>query len=223
MSRRRNAYPTLVAFFVVVFVLSNITATKGVQIGPLVTDGAFFLFPAAYVLGDVLSECYGFKAARRAIYTGFAAAVLSVATFAAAIALPSADFYPNQEAFTTVLGLVPQIVVASLTGYLVGQLLNSWTLVKIKEFTGERSLWARLIGSTIVGEFGDTVLFCLIAAPVIGINSWEDAVNYIVVGFIWKTAIEVVVMPFTYALVRWLNGSSDQETRRDTLQSGRLQ
>lgn len=201
---QRTAYPVLLALFVVIFVISNITATKGVIIGPLITDGAFFLFPLAYVIGDVLAECYGFKATRRAIWTGFAAMLLTVAAFWTAIALPSADFWDGQEAFAGVLGLVPRIVLASLAGYLVGQLLNSYTLVRLKQRMGEKTLWARLLGSTIVGEFGDTLVFCLIAAPVIGISSFSDTVNYTVVGFAWKTAVEVAVMPITYLVIGWV-------------------
>ncbi|PKF69249.1 hypothetical protein CXB45_02755 [Corynebacterium mastitidis] len=194
----------IVTLFVAVFLISNITATKGVALGPLITDGAFFLFPLAYVLGDVLAECYGFAAARRAILTGFGVTLLAVASFYLAIALPPADFYPHQEEFSLVLGLVPQIVLASLAGYLVGQLLNSYVLVALKRRTGEGRLWARLLGSTVVGEFGDTLLFCLIAAPVIGIATWGDALNYLLVGFAWKTALEVILLPVTYAAIGWI-------------------
>ena len=201
---QRSYYPIIVAFFVAVFLISNILATKGVAIGPLITDGAFFLFPLAYVLGDVLAECYGFRAARRAIFTGFAVTLLAVVSFYVAIWLPPANFYGSQDEFAHILGLVPQIVLASLTGYVVGQLLNSWVLVKIKQRTGEKSLWARLIGSTVVGEFGDTLLFCLIAAPVIGIATVADLINYVVVGFLWKTLIEVALLPLTYAAIAWV-------------------
>ncbi|MEJ4099082.1 queuosine precursor transporter [Corynebacterium mastitidis] len=201
---QRSFYPVIVTLFVAVFLISNITATKGVALGPLITDGAFFLFPLAYVLGDVLAECYGFAAARRAILTGFGVTLLAVASFYLAIALPAADFYPHQEEFSLVLGLVPQIVLASLAGYLVGQLLNSYVLVALKRRTGEGRLWARLLGSTVVGEFGDTLLFCLIAAPVIGIATWGDGLNYLLVGFAWKTALEVILLPVTYAAIGWI-------------------
>lgn len=206
---QRSFYPVLLAFFVVIFLISNITATKGVAIGPLITDGAFFLFPAAYVIGDVLSECYGFKATRRAIWTGFAAMLVAVVAFHIAIALPAASFYDGQLSFAATLGLVPQIVLASLCGYVVGQLLNSYVLVSIKKRTGERSLWARLLGSTIVGEFGDTLVFCIIAAPVIGINTPGQVVNYTLVGFLWKTAVEVAIMPLTYAVIRFVKQRED--------------
>lgn len=199
---QKSAYPVLLALFTTIFVLSNIVSTKGVQVGPLVTDGAFFLFPAAYVIGDVISECYGFRAARRAVWTGFLAMIIAVSTFYVAILLPAASFYEGQAAFAVTLGLVPRIVVASLSGYAAGQLLNAWLLTLMKDRLGERGLWKRLLGSTVVGEFGDTLIFCLIAAPVIGISTVGDTANYVVVGFVWKTLVEVVVMPITYLVIR---------------------
>lgn len=201
---RAGLYPVFLAAFVVVFVISNITASKGVTIGPLVTDGAFFLFPIAYIIGDVLAECYGFKATRVAIWTGFASALVAVLAFYVAIWLPAADFYENQEAFSAVLGLVPQIVAASLAGYAVGQLLNAWVLTTMKNRNANAPLWQRLMGSTIVGEFGDTLVFCLIAATAIGISTLSDLVNYVIVGFVWKTAMEAVLLPVTYRVVAWV-------------------
>lgn len=199
---QKSAYPVLLALFTTIFVLSNIVSTKGVQMGPLVMDGAFFLFPAAYVIGDVISECYGFRAARRAVWTGFLAMIIAVSTFYVAILLPAASFYEGQAAFAATLGLVPRIVVASLSGYAAGQLLNAWLLTLMKDRLGERGLWKRLLGSTVVGEFGDTLIFCLIAAPVIGISTVGDTANYVVVGFVWKTLVEVAVMPITYLVIR---------------------
>ncbi|HAT1181627.1 MULTISPECIES: queuosine precursor transporter [Corynebacterium] len=202
-------YPWLVTVFVVTFLISNINATKGVQLGPLITDGAFFLFPLAYIAGDVLSECYGFKSTRRAVYIGFVMAILAAVCFYIAIWLPAADFYEGQEAFAATLGLVPQILAASLAGYLVGQLLNSFTLTRMKAKSGERGLIGRLVASTVVGEFGDTVLFCIIAAPVIGISTFSGFLNYVVVGFVWKTLIEVVMLPLTTVVIKWVKSRED--------------
>ena len=199
---QKSAYPVLLALFTTIFILSNIVSTKGVQVGPLVTDGAFFLFPAAYVIGDVISECYGFRVAQRAVWTGFLAMIIAVSTFYVAILLPAASFYEGQAALAATLGLVPRIVVASLSGYAAGQLLNAWLLTLMKDRLGERGLWKRLLGSTVVGEFGDTLIFCLIAAPVIGISTVGDTANYVVVGFVWKTLVEVAVMPITYLVIR---------------------
>ncbi|BDT84475.1 hypothetical protein FMUAM8_02390 [Nocardia cyriacigeorgica] len=213
----RGYYTLIVALFTATLIISNVCATKGVQfftdqsvslgpieVLPITTDGAFFLFPLAYILGDVLSEVYGFRATRRAIYYGFGALLLMVACFALAIQLPPAGFYENQEAFRTVLGTTPQLVAAGLAGYFVGQLLNSATLVLIKERTREKHLWARLIGSTVVGELADTLIFCSIAATAIGIDSGEQFINYVIVGFLWKTLVEIVVMPVTYQVIALL-------------------
>ena len=197
----RSPYPYLLALFCAVFLISNITAQKGVALGPLITDGAFFLFPISYVIGDVIAEVYGFRAARRAVFTGFAIAVIAVLSFYIAIWLPAADFYDMNDTFAAVLGLLPRIVAASLTGYVVGQLLNAWVLQKMKDRFGTDRLWARLIGSTIVGEFADTLLFCSIAAAVIGIDSAGTFVNYVMVGFLWKTAMEVLLLPVTYPTI----------------------
>ena len=197
----RSPYSVLLAVFCAVFLISNITAQKGVELGPLITDGAFFLFPISYVIGDVIAEVYGFRAARRAVFTGFAIAVIAVLSFYIAIWLPAADFYDMNDTFAAVLGLLPRIVVASLTGYVVGQLLNAWVLQKMKDRFGADRLWARLIGSTIVGEFADTLLFCSIAASVIGVDSAGAFVNYVAVGFLWKTLMEVLLLPVTYPTI----------------------
>ncbi len=210
-------YPVLVALFTATLIISNVCATKGVafftdsdvslgpfQVLPINTDGAFFLFPLSYVIGDVLSEVYGFRATRRAIYIGFSALLLATLCFWIATELPPADFYENQAAFETVLGVVPRLVAAGLAGYLVGQTLNSLVLVLIKQRTLEKHLWARLIGSTVVGEFGDTLIFCSIAAGAIGISTWSDFINYLIVGFVWKTLVEVIVMPVTYRVIAYI-------------------
>ncbi|WP_067825695.1 queuosine precursor transporter [Nocardia inohanensis] len=209
-------YTPVVALFTAVLIISNICATKGVQffadhsvklgpidILPITTDGAWFLFPLAYIIGDVLSEVYGFKAARRAIYFGFGILLLMVGCFWIARQLPALD--PGyQSSFDAVLGTTPQLVLAGLCGYFVGEMLNSAALVAIKERTKEKHLWARLIGSTVVGEFGDTLIFCSIAATAIGIDSWGTFVNYVVVGFVWKTLAEVIVLPITYRVIAFL-------------------
>ncbi len=181
--------------------LSNIAATKGIAFGPFLTDGGAFLFPLTYVLGDVLSEVYGLRATRRAILLGFLMAVLASLTFWLVDISPSAPGYTNEDAFSAVLGVVPRILLASVCGYLLGEFLNSFTLVKIKERTREKHLWARLISSTVVGEFGDTLVFCLIAGPAIGISTPAALANYTALGFAYKTGLEIVLMPITYRVI----------------------
>ena len=195
-----SLYPVIVALFVGVLLISNIGTTKLIALGPLIVDGGAFLFPLTYIIGDVLSEVYGWKAARRAILIGFAVSVLAAITFLVVQIAPPASGYENQGAFEAVLGFVPRIVLASMCGYLVGQLLNAYMLVRIKERTKERYLWARLIGSTAVGELADTIVFCTIAFY--GVITGADFLNYVVVGYIYKTLLEVVLLPITYPVIR---------------------
>ncbi|MEV7603889.1 queuosine precursor transporter [Paenarthrobacter sp. NPDC089322] len=197
----------MLAVMAVVLILSNIGASKGVAFGPIITDGGFFLFPLAYILGDVMSEVYGFKVARKAIITSFALSVFASLCYWVIIILPGFnDEYgvAKQAAIEGALGPVPQIVVASLLAFLAGQTINSWILVKMKQRTGEKTLWARLMGSSVVGEFVDTLIFCSIAASVIGITDAGSFVNYVLVGFLYKTAVEFIFVPITMAVVGWI-------------------
>jgi len=194
-------YPGLVAVFTALVIISNVTATKGVAFGPILTDGGFIVFPLTYVIGDVLSEVYGFKAARRAILLGFAMNALAALAFWVTIYLPAADFYENQAAFETVVHAYTQLIVAGLAGFLVGQTINAWVVVKIKERTKEKHLWARLIGSTFAGQLGDTLVFCAIAASAIGISTFNDFVVYTALGWVYKTAVEVIMLPVTYRVI----------------------
>ena len=211
-------YGYLIALFVGVMLISNVTGTKGVLLFPdlsfelgflsmdgLVTDGAFLLFPLAYVLGDVISEVYGFKAMRRVVLSGFAVLALAALSFSLTVQLPPADFYENQDAFEAVAGVIPQFFLAGLAGYVVGELLNSYVLVWMKRRTGERSLWARLLGSTVIGQLADTLVFCTIAAPALGmVLGSGDYWNYVVIGFVWKTLVEAVLLPVTYVVIAWI-------------------
>lgn len=198
----RSLYPVIVGVFVGLLLISNIGAVKLIEFGPIITDGGAFLFPLVYIAGDILSEVYGFKAARKAILIGFAMSILAALTFWLVQISPPAEAWGNQEAFESVLGFVPRIVLASVAGYLVGQLLNAWVLVKIKERTQEKALWLRLLGSTAVGEFADTIVFCTIAFY--GVITGEEFLIYVAFGFAYKTLVEVVLLPVSYAVIGWV-------------------
>ena len=205
-----GTYAVIVAVFCGLLLISNIAATKTITVvdglpeflgGGIFTDGGAFLFPLTYIVGDVLAEVYGLRQAKRAIWVGFALGALASLTFLAVGAAPPGPGYENQEAFLAVLGFVPRIVLASLAGYLAGQLLNAYVVVKIKERTKERHLWARLIGSTVVGEFADTALFCFIAF--VGVfPTWGGLISYAVAGYVYKVMVEVILLPVTYAVIR---------------------
>jgi len=198
-------YPVISAVFVALLVISNVGAVKLITVGPLILDGGAFLFPLVYITGDVLSEVYGFKAARKTILIGFGMAILSALTFWLIQMSPSAPGWENQSAFEAILGFVPRIVLARVCGFLIGQLLNSYVLVKIKARTNESALWVRLIGSTVVGELADTLVFCTIAFY--GILTGADFVNYVVVGYIYKTLLEVVLLPITYRVIAYVKAN----------------
>ncbi|WP_018602654.1 queuosine precursor transporter [Mycobacterium sp. 155] len=197
-------YPVLVAVFTALVIISNVTATKGVAFGPIITDGGFIVFPLTYIIGDVLSEVYGFKAARRAIFLGFAMNVLAAFIFWVTIYLPAADFYTNEEHFENVVHAYTQLIVAGLAGFIVGQTINAWVVVAIKERTKEKHLWARLVGSTFAGQLGDTLVFCSIAASAIGISTFKDFATYTALGWFYKTAVEVVMLPVTYRVIAFI-------------------
>ena len=197
-------YPILVAVFTALVIISNVTATKGVAFGPIITDGGFIVFPLTYIIGDILAEVYGFAAARRAIILGFVMNGLAALAFWITVYLPAADFYPNQEHFANVVGAYTQLIIAGLAGFIVGQTINAWTVVKIKEHTKEKHLWARLVGSTFAGQIGDTLVFCSIAAHAIGISTFRDFATYTAQGWLYKTAVEVVMLPITYRLITYV-------------------
>lgn len=195
----RSWYPTIAAIFCALLLISNIGATKIIDFGPIKTDGGAFLFPLTYILGDVLTEVFGFKATRRVIYTGFGLGILAGLTFWLVQITPPADNWPNQAAFESILGFVPQIVAASVIAFLLGQLTNSWSFTWIKSRTSGRGLWARSIGSTILGEFVDTLTFTLIAS--LGRMNFSDFLNYLATGYIYKVMYEVICLPITYRVV----------------------
>ena len=189
----------MVAVFCAALLISNIGAVKLIALGPIITDGGAILFPLTYILGDVLSEIYGFKKARRAIYTAMVLQIVAATVFQLVVMLPPGPGWDMQDAYASVLGFVPRIVLASVVAFFVGELLNSYVLVRIKERTKERHLWARLIGSTAVGQFADTLVFCTIAFY--GVITGAEFVNYVITGYVYKTLVEVVLLPVTYRVI----------------------
>lgn len=202
--------------FVGFLLLSNIAGTKLISISlpmiELVFDGGAVLFPLTYILSDVLSEIYGFRRAKRVIYLGFGMSILASLVFLIVQLAPAGPGYENQAAFEAVLGFVPRIVLASISGYLAGQLLNSYVLVAIKKRWGENNLWVRLIGSTLVGELADTLIFCTVAFY--GVITGAEFLNYVVTGYVYKCGIEVVLLPLTYRVIHWVKKHETTEVER---------
>ena len=190
----------LAAFFVTALVVSNIIAVKLVQISGRVFPAGLVIFPLSYILGDVLTEVYGFRAARAVIWLGFACNLLAVGAIQIAIALPAAPFYEQEQAYQDVLGTTWRIFVASLAAYLVGELANAYVLARMKVATAGRFLWTRTIGSTIVGEGLDSAIFVSIAFAGTG----GGLLNPILTTWAIKVAYETLATPLTYAIVNYL-------------------
>lgn len=195
-------FEIITGLFVAVVLISNVASTKILLLGPFTFDGGTILFPLSYIFGDILTEVYGFKASRRVIWTGFGSALLMSLVFIVVGALPPAEGWNNQEAYKSILLYTPRIVIASLIAYFAGEFTNSVTLAKMKIWTKGRYLWTRTIGSTLVGEGVDTMLFCLIAFYGILPGSLLWAV--IISNYVFKCGFEAIATPITYKVVGFL-------------------
>lgn len=197
----------LLATITAVVILSGIGASKGVVLGPVITDAGFFLFPLAYIMGDVITEVYGVRAARRAIVVGTVVNVVAALAYQVIIALPGFgdDFgRAKQAAIEGALGPVWIVVLAGALGFLGGQSANSAIMWLGKQRHLERGLIGRLVTSTGVGELVDTVIFCTVASFAIGIHTLGDWANYTFFGFLYKVAVQYAVMPLTALAIRWI-------------------
>lgn len=195
-------YDLILGLFVAVLLISNVASSKVLDLGPFTFDGGTILFPISYIFGDILTEVYGYKRSRRVIWTGFLAAFLMSAVFMIVGKLPPAADWPNQDAYDKILGLTPRIVIASLIAYFAGEFSNSYTMAKMKIATKGKWLWTRTIGSTIIGEGVDTLLFVLIAFY--GVFSTELLISILISNYIFKVGFETVCTPLTYMAVGFL-------------------
>ncbi len=195
-------FSTVMALFVAVLLISNVASSKILLLGPFTFDGGTILFPLSYIFGDILTEVYGYRQARRVIWTGFVSAGLMAAIFWAVGALPPAPGWEGQEAYQTILGLTPRIVAASLIAYFCGEFSNSFTLAQMKIFTRGRWLWSRTIGSTVIGEGVDTLLFVSIAFW--GELPGELLLAVIISNYVFKVGFEMLATPATYGVVSFL-------------------
>lgn len=186
----------ITALFVTTLIVSNIIAVKLVDVFGLVLPAAVVIFPISYILGDVLTEVYGYGRARQVIWLGFACNVLAVAAIAVAAWLPPAAFWHGQAAFDAILGYAPRLLAASFAAYLVGEFANAYVLARLKVLTGGRWLWSRTIGSTLVGQGLDSVVFITLAFA--GTIPPAVLAGMIATQWLVKTAYEVAATPLTY-------------------------
>ena len=196
-------YDLLMAAFVAVMLCSSLIGVgKVAQIGGYTLGAAIFFFPISYIFGDVLTEVYGYARSRRVIWAGFAALIFASVMSWAVIALPPAPDWPHQEAYALVYGSTPRIVAASLTAFWAGDFVNSYVLAKMKVKTKGRFLWMRTIGSTIVGQGADTLIFY----PLAFWGTWTPQLlgAVMISNFCVKVGVEVVLTPVTYLIVGFL-------------------
>jgi hypothetical protein len=209
-SRQYRYYDLVMAAFVTVLLCANlIGAAKVAQVGPFTFGAGVLFFPISYVFGDVLTEVYGYARARKVVWAGFGA--LGFASFMswAVLAFPPAPGWPHQAAYETVFGGTPRIVLASLVAYFCGEFCNSYVLAKMKIFTSGRLLWSRTIGSTIVGEAVDSLVFY----PFAFLGVWEIdlVVRVMITNYTLKVLWEVVMTPLTYRVVNFLKRAEHED------------
>ncbi len=190
------------AIFVTSLITANIIAVKLVGVASLIFPAAVIIFPVSYIIGDVLTEVYGFQRARLVIWLGFFCNLLSVIAIWLAQILPSASFWQGQAAYEQILGYTPRLLVASFVAYLVGEFANSIVLAKMKIATQGRWLWTRTIGSTLIGEGLDSLVFISIAF--LGTIPPSAMFFTIITQWLMKTTYEIVVTPLTYIVVNFL-------------------
>ncbi len=192
----------IVAVFVTCLIVANIIAVKLISVFGLILPAAVIIFPISYIFGDVLTEVYGYRQARRVIWLGFFCNLLAVVAIAIGQLLPAAPFWHDQPAYESILGYSPRLLVASFIAYLIGEFANSFVLAKMKIATNGRWLWTRTIGSTLVGEGLDSLVFITIAF--VGTIPSDGLFSAVVWQWLFKTAYEVIATPVTYAIVNFL-------------------
>ena len=190
----------IAAIFVTCLITANTIAVKVISLGPFILPAAIIIFPLSYIFGDILTEVYGYRWARRIIWLGFLCNLIFVIFAWVGQILPPAPFWEGQEAYKSILGYAWRLLVASFCGYLVGEFANSFVLAKMKILTQGRWLWSRTIGSTIVGQGLDSLVFIIIAF------AGTPSFMLIMILYHWlaKTVLEAIATPFTYAVVNFL-------------------
>jgi queuosine precursor transporter len=195
-------FVTCAALFVTCLLTANTIAAKLIVVGGVVLTAGIVIFPISYVLGDVLTEVWGYGAARRVIWLGFACNALMVAAIWLGGQLPPAPFWKGDAAYAEILGQTPRIVVASFVAYLAGEFANAFVLAKLKIATRGRWLWMRTIGSTVVGQALDSGVFVSLAFA--GIVPGGVLARLIAGQWLFKVLYEAAATPLTYAAVAWL-------------------
>ncbi len=201
----------ITGLYVTCLLLSNITAGKMWAVTDSITlPAAVILFPVTYIMGDVITEVYGFNRARFVIWLGFFMSFFAVAIYMITVLLPHPGFWDNQEAYAIVMGTTPRVAAASFAGYLFGEFSNSVILSRLKVATRGEKLWVRTILSTVVGEGFDSVIFITISFW--GTMDNASVLRMILFQYLFKVCYEIVFTPLTYAVVRAVKAREDIDT-----------
>lgn len=195
-------YVLVVSIFITSLITANIMAVKLIEVFGLILPAAIIIFPISYIVGDVLTEVYGFQHARRTIWLGFFCNLVAVLALSVGQALPAASFWDGQESYERILGYAPRLLTASFLAYLVGEFVNSAILARMKIATKGRYLWARTIGSTLAGQALDSAIFITLAFA--WTMTGADLVETIITQWLVKSAYEAAATPLTYAVVGFL-------------------
>lgn len=189
----------IAVLFVSCLLISNVLASKIITVFGISLTGGVLVFPISYIIGDVLTEVYGFKKAKKVILYGFVCNLIMVIFFFLAMKMPYPAFWANQDAFVAILSNTPRILIASFAGYLVGGFTNSYIMEYIKNNSKIKYLWFRTILSTLVGEGLDTIIFILIGFS--GLMPWNAIFLMILFQTIAKVLYEVILTPVTYLVI----------------------
>lgn len=202
-ARQFRAFDIVMAAFVAILLLSNVIgAGKVAELGGWTFGAGILFFPLGYVIGDVLTEVYGYARARRCIWVGFSALLFMAFMSWVVVSLPPAAGWEGQAAYESVFGQVPRIVFASIVAFWAGEFVNSFVLAKMKVWTKGKHLWSRTIGSTVVGQGIDSLIFY----PLAFWGVWENSqvLTVMITNWALKVGWEAVLTPVTYAVVGWL-------------------
>lgn len=211
-TRFSGRFVVVVAIFITCLITANIIAVKliPIGIGGGTLPAAIIIFPLSYIFGDILTEVYGYRAARRVIWLGFTCNLIAVVAIWLGGLLPSASQWQHQTAYETILGYAPRLLIASFAAYLIGEFANSFVLAKMKIATSGRWLWTRTIGSTIIGQGLDSAVFITIAFA--GTLPLGLVGTTILTHWLVKTGYETAATPFTYAIVNYLKKKEGIDT-----------
>lgn len=197
-----HRFVVMVAVFITCLITANIIIAKQISVGGLVLPAAIIIFPVSYIIGDVLTEVYGYQQARRVIWLGFLCNLITVVAIWLGKVLPPAPVFDAQGAYERILGSTPRFLLASFVAYLAGEFANSFVLAKMKLMTKGRWLWTRTIGSTLVAQGIDSSIVLTVAFA--GVLPFSVLGTMILGHWLLKTVYEALATPFTYIVVGYL-------------------